>query len=177
MAADPPRDDPIRRMHAYPMFFDFPHAFTVKSFVTSTYGIFISHFVMQVMQVMHFQYFRRAYMAQPITASNESIVHYPLPLCNSPTGWCTEFFVRKCGWTQWIEALHGMPSLRRACACQLSAIGPLAPHSNAVVSGKPNIKLKFCTAAPAAPLIMLSSALMRSTRPRTILAVISTKFV
>ena len=39
------------------------------------------------------------------------------------------------------------------------------------------IKLKFCTAAPLAPLIRLSSALISSTRPRTTRAVISTKFV
>lgn len=51
------------------------------------------------------------------------------------------------------------------------------PQSSAVVSGNPNIKLKFCTAAPLAPLIRLSSALINRTRPRTTRAVISTKLV
>ena len=41
------------------------------------------------------------------------------------------------------------------------------PYNNAVVSGMPYIRLKFCTAAPEAPLIRLSIALMTTTRPRT----------
>ncbi len=36
----------------------------------------------------------------------------------------------------------------------------VADYSSAVVSGKPYIRLKFCTAAPLAPLIRLSSALI-----------------
>ena len=50
-------------------------------------------------------------------------------------------------------------------------------YSSAVVSGKPYIRLKFCTAAPAAPLIRLSRQLIVSTRPRTMRTVMSQKFV
>lgn len=47
----------------------------------------------------------------------------------------------------------------------------------AVVSAKPNIRLKFCTAAPEAPLIRLSRQLMITTRSATRRAVTSQKFV
>ena len=50
-------------------------------------------------------------------------------------------------------------------------------HNSAVVSGNPYIKLKFCTAAPDAPLIKLSRQLIVSTRPRTSRTVMSQKFV
>ena len=122
MSADTPWDGPIRRMHAYPTFFVCPHSFNVKSVVTSTYGVFISHLVMQVMQLMHFQYFRRGICI----STDHGPKRVNSTLSNSPTGWCTEFFMHKCGWTQRTEALHGLPSLRLACAFHLRAVNPRA---------------------------------------------------
>ena len=53
----------------------------------------------------------------------------------------------------------------------------LVGYKSAVVSGNPYSRLKFCTAAPDAPLIRLSRQLIVSTRPRTNRTVMSQKFV
>jgi hypothetical protein len=59
--------------------------------------------------------------------------------------------------------------------------GPRGPaagtHKSPVVSGCPYIRLKFCTATPAAPLMRLSRQASTTMRPRTTRTVMSQKLV